>query len=342
MLLSICIPSYNRFSKLQRCIESILKAESDDFEIVVVDNASPDPIREYITTADPRVRIIERDKPVDGKLNIGSCPFYAKGTYAMLCLDKDFIDGERLDSFLRVLKENPQLCGGFCAFNRTQTGGGQQIFAKDAILAFGYLSKHPSGDFYKTEILFSSLSKFGEDMQADTFSFDLYLSECAVKGAMMMYREPLVFLEDPEDAVKVNSYTYKMEDNTLFFMPRNRIGQFIAYTNHLVTLHLPLKLHNRVLSKLYLHTLVFCTVCYQSLFRNQTVCRHYKIECREVPLREVLVYRKMLRDEFSKISDRFPNRFFAYTKGDVLVAVGIIRGQIKKALMFFGFMRTKP
>ena len=44
MVLSICIPSYNRLDELKKLLCSISKAKSDEFEVVVVDNGSSDDI----------------------------------------------------------------------------------------------------------------------------------------------------------------------------------------------------------------------------------------------------------------------------------------------------------
>ena len=68
MLLSICIPSYNRFEKLDKTIREILRAETKKFEIVIVDNCSPRNIEEYITCIDdPRVRIVKRKEEGENK-----------------------------------------------------------------------------------------------------------------------------------------------------------------------------------------------------------------------------------------------------------------------------------
>ena len=60
MVLSICIPSYNRLDELKKLLCSISKAKSDEFEVVVVDNGSSDDI-DFIKINDDRIRVIKRD-----------------------------------------------------------------------------------------------------------------------------------------------------------------------------------------------------------------------------------------------------------------------------------------
>jgi len=44
MNLSIVIPSFNRKDDLERCINSILSQNYEDYEIIIVDNGSKVPI----------------------------------------------------------------------------------------------------------------------------------------------------------------------------------------------------------------------------------------------------------------------------------------------------------
>lgn len=48
MLLSICIPTYNRPENLKNCLNSISKQKSKDFEVCISDNASKSNIYKII------------------------------------------------------------------------------------------------------------------------------------------------------------------------------------------------------------------------------------------------------------------------------------------------------
>lgn len=58
-LVSVVIPSYNRGHAIGACIDSVLAQTLEDFEIVVVDDASTDDTRARVAAiADPRVRYV--------------------------------------------------------------------------------------------------------------------------------------------------------------------------------------------------------------------------------------------------------------------------------------------
>lgn len=157
--LSICIPSYNRFHVLKRNILSILtKTKSMDFEVVIIDNQSPKDVIQTLDITDKRLRIIKRNVPVSGTENVNQCVLYARGKYALLCLDKDYIDGGYLDDFISCLKNHNDIKGGICPVFSKKNGHLLQKFTNrviekktDLLIHFGYTKKHPSGNFYLTE-----------------------------------------------------------------------------------------------------------------------------------------------------------------------------------------------
>ncbi|MEF3280993.1 MAG: glycosyltransferase family 2 protein [Elusimicrobiota bacterium] len=58
---SIIIVNYNGKDYLKGCIESVLKQEYDDFNVIIVDNASTDGSVEFIKAHFPQVQIIQLD-----------------------------------------------------------------------------------------------------------------------------------------------------------------------------------------------------------------------------------------------------------------------------------------
>jgi len=61
---SICIAVYNRPDYLKKCVESVLKNSVDPFEIIIVDDCSPDVgVGEYLNgLKDPRIKIFKNEK----------------------------------------------------------------------------------------------------------------------------------------------------------------------------------------------------------------------------------------------------------------------------------------
>lgn len=298
MLLSICIPSYNRFENLSKAVEGLLKSTSNDFEIVVVDNVSSKEIRDYLPQNDMRLRIVKRDIPVDGKQNVAECLRFANGEFAMLCLDKDMVKGRYIKDFLDVLATNRDICGGYCTQNKSEETGNVIIESENAILKFGYLSKHPSGDFYKNSILKDIFERITQEELIDSFSFDLYMAKCASKGSMMIYDKPLVFLEKMQDTLKKKSYSFHKENNTLFFLPDNRMVQFQHYLQHLEKLDLPESIKVKKTMLIYNRTMVEATTVYKSIMKMKYICSHYRVEPVKVTFLEMVNQKNKLNKIF--------------------------------------------
>jgi glycosyltransferase involved in cell wall biosynthesis len=64
MFVSVVIPVYNKWPHLLRAIESVLNQTLEDFEVIIVDDASTDGSAEIIAAVhDPRVRAYRRSEP---------------------------------------------------------------------------------------------------------------------------------------------------------------------------------------------------------------------------------------------------------------------------------------
>lgn len=102
---SVVMPSYNLSEFLPAAIESVLKQDYDSFELIVVDDCSPDDsyaIAQAYATKDPRVRVLRtpQNMYVAGALNTGIAA--ARGEYFM-ALDAD---NELAPHSLRLLADS--------------------------------------------------------------------------------------------------------------------------------------------------------------------------------------------------------------------------------------------
>ena len=107
LLLSICIPTYNRADTLRQALDSVLPqiAARNDVEVVVVDNASsgetPALVRGYMQEQ-VCVRYVRQPENVGFDRNIIACIEQARGEYVSLLADDDIaLPG----AYERVLKE---------------------------------------------------------------------------------------------------------------------------------------------------------------------------------------------------------------------------------------------
>lgn len=287
MLLSICIPSYNRFEKLNETISNIMQAESDDFEVVIIDNCSPRDINEYISNEDKRLRIVKREQPVYGAKNVGDSVLFGKGKYSLLLLDKDNIVGNDLDAFIETLRSN-DVCGGYCELNSNNNV--IEIESKRSIENFGFLSKHPSGDFYKMDILKDYIKEKDDELEKDPFPFDIYLAYCASKGSMMHYDKPVVCsrLNDPNAEDTTGTLTFKKELGNLYYFPKNRNDQFTVYTKCLSEFDISREKKLKVLYYIYKRSIKQVSIEYRMVMKNPVVCRHYGHEPENITILKML------------------------------------------------------
>lgn len=108
--LSVCIPTYNAAHFLPAAIESVMRQGLDDFEILIIDNASEDQTQALIASmSNPHIRYIRNET------NIGSCAngnrllAEARGKYFKpLCADDVLLDGLLLKQ-LEVLRSRPDV-----------------------------------------------------------------------------------------------------------------------------------------------------------------------------------------------------------------------------------------
>jgi glycosyltransferase involved in cell wall biosynthesis len=111
-LFSIVVPTYGRPGYLGECLLSILQQTVEDFEVIVVDDASPEPVE--LPVEDARVRLLRRDTnggPAAAR-NTGMAA--AGGTYLAFCDDDDLFAPQRLQLAVEGLERAPVAC----CFNR--------------------------------------------------------------------------------------------------------------------------------------------------------------------------------------------------------------------------------
>lgn len=106
---SICIPAYNCVRFVGKAIESVLCQRWQDFEIVVVDNASTDGTLDAVAAfADPRIRVYQNDENIGAAPNFNRAVSYARGRYLkVLCAD-DVIYPACLDRQIAILQADAE------------------------------------------------------------------------------------------------------------------------------------------------------------------------------------------------------------------------------------------
>ncbi len=115
MLLSICIPTFNRSEKLDNCLNSILISKQQyketDFEICVADNNSSDNTKKIVDKYKNLLNINyhKNSENLGFARNAKKVVGLAKGKYTWLVGDDDLILPGALKSLLKILKSNSDI-----------------------------------------------------------------------------------------------------------------------------------------------------------------------------------------------------------------------------------------
>jgi glycosyltransferase involved in cell wall biosynthesis len=110
-LLSVGIPAYDRPAGLERAVRSVLAQTLEDLEVVVSDDASPDPAvaraGERLAAADARVRFSRREANLGHVGNYRWVLGAARGEHFMWLSDDDWLDPEYAARCLAALRAGP-------------------------------------------------------------------------------------------------------------------------------------------------------------------------------------------------------------------------------------------
>ncbi|TCO07877.1 glycosyltransferase family A protein [Natronoflexus pectinivorans] len=112
LLFSIGIPAF-KASYLKECIATILNQTYTNFELIIVNDASPEKIKNIVEGfSDKRIRYYENDRNTGAENvvdNWNKCLSYAKGDYFVLMGDDDVLHPNYLEEFDIFIKEYPAI-----------------------------------------------------------------------------------------------------------------------------------------------------------------------------------------------------------------------------------------
>jgi glycosyltransferase involved in cell wall biosynthesis len=167
ILLSICVPSYNRLPLLKRLGSQLLALSSRQIELVFCDDASTEEgVSAYLTNLKQqyeRVQVFFNEVNLGLTLNYYRALELAKGTYAMLMSNEDLLEDDFEDRILPLLRTHQfDIIYSVLSF---QKASNHQYFARNptaSITDFNELRNryphfmfrgHISGNLYKKSVL---------------------------------------------------------------------------------------------------------------------------------------------------------------------------------------------
>jgi glycosyltransferase involved in cell wall biosynthesis len=114
----VCIPTYRGAAHIAETIDSALAQTFTDFELVIVDDASPDETPQVVAAyRDPRLRYVRSERNAGVEENWNRCLRFARGRYFKLLPHDDLIAPDCLARQVAVLEADPdeRLALVFCA-----------------------------------------------------------------------------------------------------------------------------------------------------------------------------------------------------------------------------------
>ncbi len=113
-MVSFCVPTYGRAAYIGKTLSSALAQTVRDFEIIVVDDQSPDHTAEVVESfSDRRIKFSRNKKNLGVPENLNYALSLAKGDYLVLLEDHDILEPNYLEETLALMARHPSV--GFVA-----------------------------------------------------------------------------------------------------------------------------------------------------------------------------------------------------------------------------------
>lgn len=156
ILLSICIPTFNRCDYVKECITNALKIPGDDVEFIVCDNCSTDNTENVVKSFnDPRLRYFRNSVNI-GAANFIQAMLMSRGEWCFLLSDEDDIICSDWDKVKSVLRNSED----FAMFRMNAKAAGvflpPEIYKRNSASIYQYAlnqTNYISGVVFKLSIL---------------------------------------------------------------------------------------------------------------------------------------------------------------------------------------------
>jgi glycosyltransferase involved in cell wall biosynthesis len=117
---SVIIPTHNRVASLQKAVQSVLGQTFQDFEIIIINDASTDGTAVYLAgliNTDPRIHVITNTEPLCGSQSRNLGIQLSQGHWLAFLDDDDVWMPEKLEIQLQTLAANPGAVAVTCGYS---------------------------------------------------------------------------------------------------------------------------------------------------------------------------------------------------------------------------------
>ncbi len=117
-LVSIIIPTYNRAEYLKQAIKSVLAQTYTNFELLILDNCSPDKTPDIVAQFnDPRIKYIRHQCNIRGAANWAYGLYWSKGEYVSFLGDDDRYTANFISSRVNTFKKHEYITAVFSNYD---------------------------------------------------------------------------------------------------------------------------------------------------------------------------------------------------------------------------------
>ena len=108
MLISVCIPTYNRPEHLLNCLNSLSLQTNKNFEVCISDNCSKKNIKKLISPYRKKLKLrFNRNyKNLGFALNVLTVTKMARGEFIWLLGDDDLLVKDAIQTLIKLIKKN--------------------------------------------------------------------------------------------------------------------------------------------------------------------------------------------------------------------------------------------
>jgi glycosyltransferase involved in cell wall biosynthesis len=127
---SVCIPTYRGAGHIRATVDSVLAQTFGDFELLIVDDNSPDDTFAIVTSyRDARIRCLQNARNLGPEGNWNRCLREASGRYVKILPQDDLLEPECLARQVAALEADDRLALAFCS-RHIIDGDGRRLFAR--------------------------------------------------------------------------------------------------------------------------------------------------------------------------------------------------------------------